>query len=348
MRVVVRTVLLITLIASLPPAFAIARRLRPTRADLSAARTQVALLEAEYALDATRKPYLVLDLPGRSLHYRLAGMALRDIPLPDATAHGMTRAEGGTTADAPALAGILPLAEKEGDPRLAPLTPEQIEAGLDDENVADALPPDPPARYALTLGQGVVVRVDGLRSGAITTMTGAGAALRRAWRALVRIVSPGAAGGGPGVEITMDATTARELYRSLVPGERVILVPAAGSILPPVGQERPRAIRPARPAPRPTPLPAPPAGIPFQIPPPVPIEERPAGGEPVPPSAASPPLPPAPSPAPTPSTDRPPQAAPSAAPEPPGAAAPQPSPSPGVSDVSSPPATAAGTDPAAP
>jgi len=254
-----------------------------TRADLDAARRRVDRLEAEAALTAGRKPYIVLDLERRVILVRLMGMTVREILLQETETRGLVPPSRDGSAPEPfTLAGIFALQEKEGDPRLSPLTPEQIEAGLDDENAADTLPPEPPAAYALRFKQPVLVRVIG--AGGVGPIGGIAYRLRAFWRSL-RGSDAGAGRTESVIPVTLrlDETVARELYRTVIPGERWLLVPPPGLILPGAGQELPRTIRPPRPIPRPTPAQAAPPGVPFRIPPPV-ANETPAppfeGGEP--------------------------------------------------------------------
>ncbi len=237
----------------------------PTRADLDALRRRVALLETELALSQSRKPYLVLDAPARRLRYRLLGMTMREIPLRSVEVSGLRRAGAGSAPGPLTLAGIVTLKEKDGDPRLTPLTPAEIEAGAADENVADALPPEAPAAYSLRFKQKVAVRVEGLPEKR-TVWTRAASWWRR--------LQPGGdrGGGRVGIKVALrlEEAKAREVYRSLVPGERLVLVPPEGFILPEAGQEAPGGVRSGRPVKPPAPRPPPPAeGVPFQIPPPV-------------------------------------------------------------------------------
>lgn len=240
-----------------------------TRADLDAARRRVDRLDGEVALTALRKPYVVLDLDHDLLLVRLMGMTVREISLRGVTLRGfVVPPRAGSASDPFAVAGIFTLQEKEGDPRLSPLTPEQIEAGLDDENVADALPPEPPSGFALRFKQPVLIRVVG--SGGQGSIGGLAGHLRAFWHRL-RGDDSGAPRADAVVAVTLQLheTEARELYRTMIPGERWLVVPPSGLILPGAGQELPRTIRPPRPVPRPTPRPAAPPGVPFQIPPPV-------------------------------------------------------------------------------
>jgi hypothetical protein len=294
---------------------------RPTRADLDALRRRVAALECEQALGATRKPYLVLDLGAGTLRYRLMGMTVREIPIASFDARGLRRAGSGAGPAPVSVAGIFSLKEKQNDPRLSPLTPEQIEAGAADEDAADVLPPEAPALFDLEFRQPVRVRVEGIVQG-----EGRPGAFAAFWARLRGLFRPGvpSAGGRSGllVSVRLDEESARQVYRSLVPGERWLVIPPAGLLLPEAGQEAPRTIRPARPAPPPPPVaPQPTApGVPFQIPPPVegvggqgtegvappppgpppeaappPAEEMPPGGEAVPekePTPAEPDTPP--------------------------------------------------------
>ena len=298
-----------------------------TLSDLRAMRRAIDRLECETALGATRKPYVVLDLEGSRILFRLMGMTVREVPIQSIEAGRLLAASlsGRSQEPASSVAGIFTLQEKEGDPRLAPLTPEQIEAGLDDENAADALPPEPPASYDLFFKEPVKLRIAGSpRSGAVG---GVLASMTSLWRDLV-----GRGGEGRGrevafrVTIRIEETAAREIYRALVPGERWLVLPPAGLILPEARQEPPRSIRAAAPAPRPSPAPKPSEpGVPFRIPPPVEIDASGAPGpEPSPAPAAGPELA-------APAPDSSPGARPddgAAAPPPADSAAPAPNPTP--------------------
>jgi len=304
-----------------------ARSARPgtsTRADLDLLRRRVALLECELTLVRSRKPYLVVDAPAQRLRYGLLGMTLREIPSSAIRIDGLERGGGGTAPELQSLAGIVTLKEKENDPRLVPLTPEQIEAGASDENVADALPPEAPADFSVQFNQPVVVRVEGVPEKK-SIWAGAFGWWGRLWRG----------GGGSGTRIALrlaihvEETAAREIYRSLVPGEHLLLVAPNGFLLPDAGQELPRSVRPGRPARPPSPEPGPlPPGVPFRIPPPVAegtADEAEHAGEgagapadvsaPAPDAASTPD--PAPSPVDTPAEGPPEEAPPGGAPGPP-------------------------------
>ena len=233
---------------------------RRTRADLDAQRRITARLESELALSSTRKPYLVLDLATNMLRYRLLGMTVREIPLAGVKVHGLQPAGDGGAEERPSLAGIFTIAEKEGDPRLKPLTSEQVEAGADDENAADALPPEPPKSYRLKFKQPVEVRV------AAEEQKAGWGTFRNLWGRLF--------GAGHGVEarlsvaVRLDAGTSAELYRSLIPELRWLVIPPDGFVLPAAGQEAPPQPKPAKKEPVRPPKPIEPPGVPFQIPPP--------------------------------------------------------------------------------
>ncbi|HZM70063.1 MAG TPA: hypothetical protein VFB95_06815 [Candidatus Cryosericum sp.] len=242
----------------------------PTRDAFESERRRVAALETEMALASTRKPYLVLDLEAKTLRYRLLGMTLREVPLPDLSTKGLVPAKHGTNPDPPLLAGIFTVREKDGDPRLNPLTPEQVEAGADDENVANILPPEPPKAYRVQFKQPVVLYVSG---------PGAGSGLRMRWasvRGLWDRLRGGGGGDAPRLELSvqLDEKTGAEVYRSLIPDLRCLVLPPRGFTLPQAGQEPPPKAKPPRAAPQPPPKPLEPPGVPFQIP--APQEE---GGE---------------------------------------------------------------------
>jgi hypothetical protein len=260
----------------------------PTHADLQTERRRAAVLESEVALASTRKPYLVLDLQAKALRYRLMGMTMREIPVPDLSIEGLVSSE--EAADAPVLAGIFTLQEKEGDPRLKPLSPEQVEAGADDENAANVLPPEPPKEYRLKFKQPIALEVlghpdEGGVDGAWTRFTGF----------LRRLRGPrGDEEDRLRIALLLDPLSAAEVYRSLFPEVRLLIVPPTGLILPAAGQEAPPKPRAPRAAPRPAPKAAEPQEVPFAIPPPV-DENGVSPGERLPDAsqdAAPPPAPP--------------------------------------------------------
>lgn len=235
---------------------------RPTRSDLEAARRRAAVLESEVALASTRKPYLVLDLGAKSLRYRLLGMTMRDVPLAGLDVEGLQTAE--PAAGAPLVAGIFTIREKENDPRLTPLSPEQVEDGADDENTAAALPPEPPREFTLAFKQPIAVEVVGRETrGGVPGMWG------RFYGALKRWHGPG--GGRDAalrIALHLDPDVAAEVYRSLIPDLRLLVLPPDGMQLPAAGQEAPPKPRAPRKTPPPPPKEAEPKEVPFQIPPP--------------------------------------------------------------------------------
>jgi hypothetical protein len=236
---------------------------RPTHADLEAERRSVSVLETELALASTRKPYIVLDLGAATLEYHLLGMTPRRVALQGMHVEGLV--PGGDDGDPKALAGIFTLAEKEGDPRLKPLSPEQVEAGDDDENAANILPPEPPKAYRLTFKQPIALQVAGREEPA---------GVRGLWTRVVdlwdRVVHPRKPEDKHlSVWVKLDATTAGQVYRSLLPDQRWLIVPPAGFTLPPAGQEAPPKPRAPRAIPPSPPKPVEPKEVPFRIPPPV-------------------------------------------------------------------------------
>lgn len=260
---------------------------RSTRADLAAERRRLARLESEYALASTRKPYIVLDLASGTLRYRLMGMTMREIPVGPFDAAGLVADPGAGGGAAAQLAGIFTMAEKEGDPRLNPLSPEQVEAGADDENVAVVFPPEVPKSYRVSFRQpiAVVVSAEEPRQG----VKGAGA-----W---FRAVGARLFGRRPKdeavlrVAFRLEPAVATEFWRSIIPDQRWLVLPPEGLALPQAGQEpppKPKAPRaaPAPPVQKPK-KPEPEEGVPFQIPPPVEPPGANGGGDPaeVPPGA---------------------------------------------------------------
>jgi hypothetical protein len=274
---------------------------RPTRGDLESARRRAAVLESELALAATRKPYLVLDLGAHALRYRMMGMTMREVAIHDLAVQGLQTAE--PAPGAPLVAGIFTLQEKENDPRLTPLSPEQVEDGADDENAANALPPEPPREYTLTFKQPIALEVVGRE-----TRTGVPGMWGRFVAALRRWHGPG--GGEEArlrIALHLDPEAAGEVYRSLIPDLRLLVLPPPGLQLPAAGQEAPPKPRAARKTPPPEKQ-AEPKEVPFKIPPPEEENGRPPAeetGEPgppgdgtFPPDAAPPEVPPPPPPPP--------------------------------------------------
>jgi hypothetical protein len=263
----------------------------PTHADLQTERRRGAVLESEVALAATRKPYLVLDLQAKALRYRLMGMTMREIAVPEVSVLGLVASD--EAADTPALAGIFTLREKEGDPRLKPLSPEQVEAGADDENAANVLPPEPPKEYRLMFKQPLALEVVGHPEA-----QGVGGAWSRFTGFLSRLRGPrGDEDDRLRIALHLDPQSAAEVYRSLIPELRLLIVPPTGLILPAAGQEAPPKPRAPRTAPKSPSKPAEPKEVPFAIPPPVdengaPPAERPPDATqdtaPPPPPAAPP------------------------------------------------------------
>jgi len=289
-----------------------------TRGDLDLLRRRVALLECELALARSRKPYLIVDAPGHRLRYGLLGLTVREIPAGEIRIDGLKRAHGAAAPAPVTLAGIMTLKEKESDPRLAPLTPEQIEAGASDENVADALPPEAPADFRVQLNQPVALRFEGVpeKDSVLAGATGF-------WRRLL----PGGKRSDVDLHLTVhvEETAAREIYRTLVPGEYLAVVAPNGYVFPEAALEAPKAIKPGRAARVVTPQPGPaPQGVPFVIPPPVPAgtaEEAGSAGETAAPASRE---------APTPAVEATPEAAP--APAEPRETPPEPPPEPPQAD----------------
>ncbi len=271
-----------------------------TQSDLDAARRRAAVVESEFALASTRKPYLVLDVASRTLRYRLMGMTVREITLEEIEVRGLEPGVPDGPADPPRLAGIFTVREKEGDPRLHPLSPEQVEAGDDDENAANILPPEVPETYRLSFKQPLRVQVEGqpAQRGVMLRMWDSAKAVFRRLSGRphddeARIL----------IEARLDPATAAEVYRSIIPELRLLLVPPPGYILPQAGQEPPPRPKPPRAEPFRPLRPLEPPGVPFQIPQPqddaapAPPQEAPPPDVPVPapPADAEPPgKPPAP------------------------------------------------------
>jgi hypothetical protein len=233
------------------------------------------------------------------------GMTMREVELPGVRVTGLVPSTPEAQRDAPFLAGIFTLDEKEGDPRLNPLTPEQVEAGDDDENAANVLPPEPPKTYRLKFKQSFGLQVESEEKG------GAVHGLKRVSRSIWERLGGGSDAKSTrlAVAIQLEPGPAAEVYRSLIPSLRFLVIPPRGFVLPAAGQEPPPKPKAARPAPAKPPKSIEPPGVPFQIPAPVDESGNPReNGPPEAPAAEPPPAAPsstapqdAPAPQPTPS-----------------------------------------------
>src|SRR6185369_13491553 len=156
--------------------------------------------------------------------------------------------------------------------------------------------PEVPKEYRLTFNQRIAVRVAGEEEAKGVSKVGA-------WLKSATARLRGQGGGDEmllTIRLALDPAVAIEVYRSLLPDQRWLVLPPQGYRLPEVGQEpppKPKAARPQPAAPaRPPNQPGADRGVPFAIP--APIEPPTAngdGGEPViPPPDEPPPEPPKP------------------------------------------------------
>ncbi|HEV8335016.1 MAG TPA: hypothetical protein VGR67_01190 [Candidatus Polarisedimenticolia bacterium] len=169
-------------------------------------------LEAELPLAASKLPYLVLDLLSGRLEYRISGMSPKSIPFQI----GSLRGAAGTASLDPRHLTLLVLKER-GAPRevIKPPDPDKPVDPLKDPKI---FPPDPPSEYVLSFEEPVRIRVVGERR--ITWKSGF-TALRRAMR---RWVARRAGKESIRIEIRLPAERAQEIYRSLYPGERILVL----------------------------------------------------------------------------------------------------------------------------
>ncbi len=190
------------------------------------------MLSQEANLAATKNPYILLDLERRELDFRIRGKTLKSynfIRVSD-------RERGAVTADAEVLwrmvDGPLTLREKEGGrPEIIPPDPnfDGEEPSATEGEVSDAalLGVEALTDYFIKFEEDVVfhVRTDRARTFREIAVERLGAIAEAVGSLLTR---------GPGEEeprlslyLTTDERTARHLYHSLLPGERLFVTPPA-------------------------------------------------------------------------------------------------------------------------
>jgi len=169
-------------------------------------------LEAELPLAASKQPYLVLDLLSGRLEYRISGMNLKFLPFQI----GSLRNAAGPATRNPAHLTVLVLKER-GAPRevIKPPDPDKPVDPLKDPKI---FPPDPPIEYVLSFEEPVEIRVVGERRISWKSgFTAVGRAMRR-WAARR------AGKESMRIEIRLPTERAQEIYRSLYPGEKVLVL----------------------------------------------------------------------------------------------------------------------------
>jgi hypothetical protein len=171
-------------------------------------------LELEYPLAATKKPYLILDLPDSRLDYRLSGMTLKSIPFQIDSIQKQGK-PGRLIRGENFLLEI----EDRGAPLevIVPPDPNQPVDPLKDPKL---FPPDPPTDFTMLFDHPVKVRFLGTKvEGWKERFQGVGRAVR-GWL-------PWGRGSGKGeirIQLSLPASQAQEIYRALYRHENVLVL----------------------------------------------------------------------------------------------------------------------------
>ena len=173
------------------------------------------LLEMEYPLAVSRKPYLILNLPAGRLDYRISGVTIKSIPM---RVEGIESPRAGVEVG-PSRLTLLTLLDRGAPPEV--IHPPDPNVPVDPLKDPRVFPPDPPTEYKLSFEPSTVqVRIKGdRRKGVHEVVRSAGSLLRDLWG------SRGESGEKRAwIGIRVPAERAQEIYRALYRGEKVVLV----------------------------------------------------------------------------------------------------------------------------
>jgi len=172
------------------------------------------LLEMEYTLALSKKPYLILNLLDSRLDYRLGGMTLKSLPLEVDS----IRERGRTSLPEPGRLTLLSVEDRGAPPEV--IVPPDPDKPVDPLKDPKLFPPDPPTDYTLLFDRPFKLRVFGERQeGWRSTMEGVG-------RAVVHWLpwGPGRGSSETRIQVRVPAAEAQEIYRALFRLERVLVV----------------------------------------------------------------------------------------------------------------------------
>lgn len=169
-------------------------------------------LEIELPLAASRLPYLVLDLTLSRLELRLSGFTAKSIPV-------IVEVLGGPQAGravGPGRLALLTITDRGHPPEV--IRPPDPDAPYDPLKDPKIFPPDPPTDFILSFEQPVRIRI---HSGETESLE---KALRGARNTLREWFEREEGGEGTRIRLRVPAASAREIYRALYPGEKVLVV----------------------------------------------------------------------------------------------------------------------------
>jgi hypothetical protein len=171
-------------------------------------------LEKELPLSTTRKPYLILDLLGSRLDYRISGITTKSI----AFGIDSIRKGGVETRPEPTKMMIRRVEDRGAPPEV--IVPPDPDKPVDPLKDPKLFPPDPPSDFTLILDQGTKVRFLGQKgSGWKGKMEGMGRAVKD-WLPW----GPGSGRKETHIQLLLPAERAQEIYRALYRDESVLVM----------------------------------------------------------------------------------------------------------------------------
>ena len=172
------------------------------------------LLEMEYTLALSKKPYLILDLVDSRLDYRLGGMTLKSLPFEIES----IRERGRKGVPAPGRLTLLSIEDRGAPPEV--IVPPDPDKPVDPLKDPKLFPPDPPSDYTLLFDRPFKVRILGAKDeGWRSTMEGMGRTVSH-WLPW----GPGQGANETRIQVRLPAAQAQEIYRALFRLERVLVV----------------------------------------------------------------------------------------------------------------------------
>lgn len=169
-------------------------------------------LEIELPLAESRLPYLVLDLTLSRLEFRMSGFTAKSLPV---VVEKLVGPQTGRTVG-PGRLAVLTMTDRGHPPEV--IRPPDPDAPYDPLKDPKIFPPDPPTDFILSFEQPVKIR---FHSGETESLE---KALRGARNTLREWFEREEGGEGTRIRLRVPGAAAREIYRTLYRGEKVLLV----------------------------------------------------------------------------------------------------------------------------
>ncbi len=173
------------------------------------------LVEMEYPLAASRKPYLLLNLPAGRLDFRISGVTAKSIPV---RVEGIESGRAGGEIGSNRLT-LLTLRDRGAPPDV--IHPPDPNVPVDPLKDPRVFPPDPPTEYKLSFEPPTVqVRIKGIGGRGVQEVV-------RTAGSLFRGLLEGRGGSQQKrawIGIRVPTERAQEIYRALYRGEKVVVV----------------------------------------------------------------------------------------------------------------------------